>query len=445
MNSIGDVWAHIIQKLEGAYSPSLVETWMTGVRPLALDGNVVKLLIPSDFQRDVISTDFAEKIAFFLEALLGFEVKLELLSAEERARAEMRVSREIEDQDATESPGQNDYTFSNFIVGNSNKFAHAACKSITKHLGDSFNPLFIYGGSGLGKTHLLYAIRNELQRFGKTTLKVHYIKGDDFTNEMVDSLGMGQSAMRAFREKYRFLDVLLIDDIQFIGGKESTQEEFFHTFNTLYEANKQIVLTSDRPPKEIKTLEDRQRTRFEWGLIADIQAPDIETRTAILNRKSRDLGVAMTPEVADYIAGRLKKDIRQLEGTVKKIKALVLLDHREINIETAEAAIAGVLSDNISLPLLIDRAFIETSAYFSVSVEDIKGNRRNADFIQARQVCMYILREITSMSLKQIGDLFGGKDHTTVRHSILKIEREIEEQSDLRGDIDEIIGNIRQG
>ena len=445
ITSLSDVWDVVMMQLAKDYSTVMVDTWLRGVRVLALEKDLVKLEVPSDFQRDVLSGNYSTAIAAHFENLLAFPISLELISKEERERDMAVANSLVEELDqAIPAPSQGDYMFENFIVGSSNRFAHAACMSVTNATGDSFNPLFVYGGSGLGKTHLLYAIRNALMR-KNPGFKILYIKGDEFTNEMVESLGRGQSAMKAFREKYRFLDVLLIDDIQFIGGKESTQEEFFHTFNTLYEAKKQIVLTSDRPPKEIKTLEDRLRTRFEWGLMADVQPPDLETRIAILNRKAADLGVQLTNEVADFIAVRLKKNIRQLEGAVKKLKALMILDNQEINLDSAQIAIRDVLSENIALPQLIDRVMNEVGFYFSVPVDDIKGSKRNADFMRARHVSMYVLRETTNMSLKQIGEIYGGKDHTTVMHAIKKIENEIEENSDLRNDVNEIITTIRDG
>ena len=332
--------------------------------------------------------------------------------------------------------------FENFIVGGSNKLAEAACRAVANHTEDSFNPLFIYGGSGLGKTHLLCAIRNSV-RAKNPSMKVLYLKGDEFTNEMVEAISQGVAARKIFREKYRYLDMLLIDDIQFIGGKESTQEEFFHTFNTLYEGKKQIVLTSDRPPKEIKTLEERLRTRFEWGLIADIQPPDIETRIAILNRKAKDLGVDLSPEVADYIAQRLKKNIRQLEGAIKKLKALLILDHVEINIAAAQNAIRDVLSDNVTVPVLIDRVLSEVSSYFGLTAEDLCSKKRTAEIAMARQIAMYAIREMAAVSLTQIGDVFGGRDHTTVMHSIHKVEDEMKVNPHLKSDVDEIMANIK--
>ena len=428
MNSVQDVWNAVYQKISDAYTPTAANTWFAGAQPLAMNSKCFKLQVPSDFQKEIIINRFGDKLTAFLTELVGFSLEVVIYSEEEQEQRKRIAERIVDVDDITShSLSQDDYTFENFIVGGSNKLAEAACRAVANHTEDSFNPLFIYGGSGLGKTHLLCAIRNS----------------DEFTNEMVEAISQGVAARKIFREKYRYLDMLLIDDIQFIGGKESTQEEFFHTFNTLYEGKKQIVLTSDRPPKEIKTLEERLRTRFEWGLIADIQPPDIETRIAILNRKAKDLGVDLSPEVADYIAQRLKKNIRQLEGAIKKLKALLILDHVEINIAAAQNAIRDVLSDNVTVPVLIDRVLSEVSSYFGLTAEDLCSKKRTAEIAMARQIAMYAIREMAAVSLTQIGDVFGGRDHTTVMHSIHKVEDEMKVNPHLKSDVDEIMANIK--
>lgn len=443
MNSVQDVWDAVYQKISDAYTPTAANTWFAGAQPLAMNSKCFKLQVPSDFQKEIIINRFGDKLAAFLTELVGFSLEVIIYSEEEQEERKRIAERIVDVADITcHALSQDDYTFENFIVGGSNKLAEAACRAVANHTEDSFNPLFIYGGSGLGKTHLLCAIRNSV-RAKNPSMKVLYLKGDEFTNEMVEAISQGVAARKIFREKYRYLDMLLIDDIQFIGGKESTQEEFFHTFNTLYEGKKQIVLTSDRPPKEIKTLEERLRTRFEWGLIADIQPPDIETRIAILNRKAKDLGVDLSPEVADYIAQRLKKNIRQLEGAVKKLKALLILDHVEINIAAAQNAIRDVLSDNVTVPVLIDRVLSEVSSYFGLTPEDLRSKKRTAEIATARQIAMYIIREMAAVSLTQIGDVFGGRDHTTVLHSVNKVEDEIQVNPHLKSDVDEIMANIK--
>ena len=443
MNSVQDVWNAVYQKISDAYTPTAANTWFAGAQPLAMNSKCFKLQVPSDFQKEIIINRFGDKLTAFLTELVGFSLEVVIYSEEEQEQRKRIAERIVDVDDITShSLSQDDYTFENFIVGGSNKLAEAACRAVANHTEDSFNPLFIYGGSGLGKTHLLCAIRNSVKA-KNPSMKVLYLKGDEFTNEMVEAISQGVAARKIFREKYRYLDMLLIDDIQFIGGKESTQEEFFHTFNTLYEGKKQIVLTSDRPPKEIKTLEERLRTRFEWGLIADIQPPDIETRIAILNRKAKDLGVDLSPEVADYIAQRLKKNIRQLEGAIKKLKALLILDHVEINIAAAQNAIRDVLSDNVTVPVLIDRVLSEVSSYFGLTAEDLCSKKRTAEIAMARQIAMYAIREMAAVSLTQIGDVFGGRDHTTVMHSIHKVEDEMKVNPHLKSDVDEIMANIK--
>ena len=443
MNSVQDVWNAVYQKISDAYTPTAANTWFAGAQPLAMNSKCFKLQVPSDFQKEIIINRFGDKLTAFLTELVGFSLEVVIYSEEEQEQRKRIAERIVDVDDITShSLSQDDYTFENFIVGGSNKLAEAACRAVANHTEDSFNPLFIYGGSGLGKTHLLCAIRNSV-RAKNPSMKVLYLKGDEFTNEMVEAISQGVAARKIFREKYRYLDMLLIDDIQFIGGKESTQEEFFHTFNTLYEGKKQIVLTSDRPPKEIKTLEERLRTRFEWGLIADIQPPDIETRIAILNRKAKDLGVDLSPEVADYIAQRLKKNIRQLEGAIKKLKALLILDHVEINIAATQNAIRDVLSNNVTVPVLIDRVLSEVSSYFGLTAEDLCSKKRTAEIAMARQIAMYAIREMAAVSLTQIGDVFGGRDHTTVMHSIHKVEDEMKVNPHLKSDVDEIMANIK--
>ncbi|WP_432620547.1 chromosomal replication initiator protein DnaA, partial [Butyricicoccus sp.] len=298
---------------------------------------------------------------------------------------------------------------------------------------------FIYGQSGLGKTHLLYAIANVVRR-DHPSFRIIYIKGEDFTNELVNSIGAGQ--VQEFRDKYRLADLLLVDDIQFVAGKDRTQEEFFHTFNALYEANKQIVLTSDRPPKEIHTLEDRLKTRFEWGLLADIQPPDYETRMAIIHVKADSLRVQLPEDVVDYIAKTITSNVRQLEGTVKKIKALHDLMERAIDIELAKEAVADIFKENPGLNPTPDMILREVSRYYCTPVEKLKGSGRSKDLVLPRQVAMYLVRDLTDYSLPEIGKIFS-RDHTTVLHSINKIENYLKETSEMDNIIKTLKTNIR--
>ena len=332
------------------------------------------------------------------------------------------------------------------MVGPSNRFAHAACQAVASQPATLYNPLFIYGNSGLGKTHLLNAIANEFKK-NYPDRSVVYAKSEAFTNEIIEAIARGTTP--AFREKYRKADLFLMDDIQFIAGKISVQEEFFHTFNTLYEAKKQIVLTSDRPPKDISTLDDRLKTRFEWGLTADVQPPEFETRIAIIIRKAESVGLDIPETVCEYIANRLKNNIRQLEGAVKKLRAFHLLENKPINIATAQAAISDIINNNQPAPVTVDKIIEEVARTFSGNVpggitpEDIRSKKRNANISMARQVSIYIAREITNMSMVEIGQTFGGRDHSTVVYAIRQAEQNIKKDPRTKALVDDIIKNIR--
>ncbi|MBP3917665.1 MAG: chromosomal replication initiator protein DnaA [Clostridia bacterium] len=332
-----------------------------------------------------------------------------------------------------------EYTFDNFIVGSSNKFAHAACVAVANNPASAYNPLFIYGPSGLGKTHLLYAIINRILE--KTpNANIVYVKGDSFTNNLIESLQ--NKSMPAFREKYRTADILLIDDVHFIAGKESTQEEFFNTFNELYDAKKQIILTSDRPPKEINTLEDRLKTRFEWGLIADIQPPDMELRIAILRKKAQYMDVEISNEVLNFLAEKLKSNIRQIEGVIKRLGAYSNLTKQPITIDMARDNIADVVTGAEPVKVTQDKIFNAVANKYGVTVEQIKGTRKSKEIAQARHICVYIMRKITDMSLPAIGKVMGGKDHTTILYSVNLIQKRVREDALLENDIDALIKEI---
>ncbi len=338
-------------------------------------------------------------------------------------------------------PFQNsDYTFENFIVGSSNKFAHAACIAVANAPAVAYNPLFIHGPSGLGKTHLLYAITNRI-RESRPNANIVYVKGETFTNQLIESLSISQQYMVQFRARYRQADVFLIDDVQFIAGKTSTQEEFFNTFNELYEAKKQIILTSDRPPKEIKTLEDRLKTRFEWGLIADIQPPDLELRIAILRKKALDMGVDIPIDVLNFLGENLKSNIRQIEGVIRRLGAYSNLAKRPITIEMARENIADVISGAEPVKVTQDKIFHAVARKYGVTVEDIRGKRRTREIAQARHVCIYIMRTVTDLSLPSIGRVFN-RDHTTILSSVDTIQAKIREDASLENDIDDLIKEI---
>ncbi len=410
-------------------APATYDLFIAELEPVGFSDNTATVAVRSNFVKGVVEDRYLSMLKEGLHALLGFEVDVALEVHEESAAPLVNTS-----------GGQYDYTFDNFIVGATNKFAHAAALSVANNPSDSWNPLFIYGGSGLGKTHLLFAIQFAI----KDTFpeyKMAYVDGDRFTNEIITAIQ--EKKMTEFHDKYRTVDVLLVDDVQFIGGKESTQEEFFHTFNTLYNAGKQIVLASDRPPKEIKSLDDRLRTRFEWGLTADIQPPDFETRVAIIRRKAMLLNLEIPDDVAEYIANNLKDNIRQLEGAVKKLNAYYLLEGIQPVMGVAQNAIKDILSETQPLPVTIERITEEVVRSYNVSAEDLRSRKRTADISTARMVAMYCIRETTGISMEDIGEEFGGRDHSTVVYACNTISERLETDQQMKELIEDIIQNVK--
>lgn len=436
------------------------ELWIKVIQPVKLEGGTAYLYVNSEFQKNILEDKYLTLLKNAFESVLGFETNIVIDCADTAqatvpdilepitasvpkitVQAPSAASSAVSDASRA---GEYEYTFSTFIVGSSNKFAHAASMAVATNPAEAYNPLFIYGGSGLGKTHLLYAICNEIKR-NRPDTNIIYVKGEEFTNELIQAIAVARNNELAknFHDKYRNADVLLVDDIQFIAGKEQTQEEFFHTFNTLYQAGKQIVLTSDRPPKEIKTLEERLRTRFEWGLLADIQPPDFETRVAIIRRKAELLNINIPDEVAEYIANRLKNNIRQLEGAVKKINAYKLLADSAPSISIAQNAIRDILNDNQPVPVTVERIISEVGRTYGVPAQDIRSNKRVAAISSARQIAMYIVREITQMSMSSIGEEFGGRDHSTVVYAIHQVTKNMSHDSRYRETVEDILKNIR--
>jgi chromosomal replication initiator protein len=420
------------------------KTWITCMEPVELKTDEAVFFVRSDFQRKVIYDRYRDVLAEAFESVLGFKLKLSIVTEDDkpdsfRPQNEPIMGGTPAELDKSYADADYEYTFDTFIVGSSNKFAHAASLAVATNPANAYNPLFIYGGSGLGKTHLLHAIRHEIAK-NDPNASIIYIKGDDFTNELVESIRLNSQS--SFRNKYRMSTVLLVDDIQFIAGKESTQEEFFHTFNSLYEAKRQIVLTSDRPPKEIQTLEERLRTRFEWGLLADVQPPDFETRLAIIKRKAELLGISLPNDVSDYIANKIKNNIRQLEGVVKKIKAYNLLAGDPPSIAVAQNAIRDILNDNQPVPITVDRIISEVSRTFNVTPEEIRGKMRSGNISSARQVAMYIVRDITQLPMSSIGTEFGKRDHSTVVYALQKVEEDMAANQRFRATVEDIIKNI---
>ena len=409
------------------FPPSTISAWFDDVTVVSFGDNRLVLHSPVPFKKEFIESKFIAPLQEVLHNLTGDPITIVVVTGEYTAPS-------------TSTSPYDDYTFERFIVGSSNKFAHAAALAVSQRPAAENNPLFIYGNSGLGKTHLMYAIANVLRRT-HPEYRIIDLKGEDFTNELITAIQEGN--VQAFRNKYRMVDLLLLDDVQFIAGKESTQEEFFHTFNSLHDAHKQIVIASDRPAKEIKSLEERLRTRFEWGLTADVQPPDFETRVAIVKRKAELLHLDLPEDVAEFIANHLKNNIRQLEGAVKKLNAYYMLEGIQPVISVAQNAIKDILNETQPVPVTIEKIVGEVSRTFNVSPADIRGTKRNANVASARRVAIYILREVTGMSMEEIGREFSGRDHSTIVYSLKTMERDMKNDQHLRETVSDIIKNVK--
>ena len=433
MDSFEQAWELICEYCKSQITGVAYKTWFSSLKPVSLDfeNNVATIEAPNEFHMQTLLRGYADVLNRAFESVFGAPIQLSLVVPQADAPAKQE----------TPAPDDDSYelTFDTFVVGPSNRFAHAACQAVAAKPALLYNPLFIYGNSGLGKTHLLSAVSKEFMR-NFPDRSVVYVKSEDFTNEIIDAIARGTTA--ALRAKYRSADLLLIDDVQFIAGKNSTQEEFFHTFNTLHEAKKQIILTSDRPPKDIATLEDRLKTRFEWGLTADIQPPDYETRISIINRKAASMDFTIPENVSEYIANRLKSNVRQLEGAVKKLRAFHLLENKPINVATAQSAISDIMNNSQPTPVTVDKIIEEVARTYLVAPEDIRSQKRNSVISTARQVSIYIVREITQMSMVEIGQTFGGRDHSTIVYALRQMESKLERDPRTRDTVDDIIKNI---
>ena len=470
LDDISKVWHLVRETFRPDLSDVITDLWLGGLEVLDFHGSTVVMKAESEVKIRVVTSKYKTEIEKRFSDMLGFDVTLQLVCndtlnmpqddqsalqragelhsirltapAEEPAQAPQNhadVAFQPGGIGSTLPPFNFEYTFENFIVGSSNKFAHAACLAVADRPAQAYNPLFIYGPSGLGKTHLLYAITNELKKkIGN--VRVIYIKGEDFTNQMIDSLS--RQAMNEFRDKYRSCDVLLIDDIQFIAGKTSTQEEFFHTFNALHEAGKQIIMTSDRPPREIKTLEDRLKTRFEWGLIADIQPPDLELRTAIIKKKADQVNVSIPDDVLAFLAENLRSNIRQIEGAIKKLGAKSFLTGRRVTMELARSCISELLGGAEPVTVTVDKIFAAVYRKYNIKKEDIVSSKRTKDIANARHIAIYVIRQVTEMSLPNIGKILG-RDHSTVISSIDTIEKRMAQNPAFRAEMEEMVKEIK--
>ena len=433
MYSSAYVWAKVLIHMEERLSAVTVSTWFDDAEVVELNEEHLILYSPSDFRREVIRRRCTDYIQDALKEIFNSDAKLIVFGPDElsafKSRGKSNTSMDFNPQ----------FTFDNFVVGPSNRFAHSACIAVTNIPGQVYNPLFIYGPPGVGKTHLLYAIANGIRK-GKPDANIVYIKGDQFTNELIAAIQSGKNI--EFRNKYREADLFLVDDIQFIAGKESTQEEFFHTFNKLYEEHKQIVLTSDRKPSEMLTLEDRLKSRFEWGLTADINPPDYETRMAILKNKAKQLGLQLDDDVCNYIAINVTNNVRQIEGTVKKILAYRDLNNMPLDLPNISRAIDDMFKNEGSAVPTPSLIISQVCKFYSVDETVLRGTLKNKGTTEARQMAMYLIRKLTNLSLPDIGKEFA-RDHSTVLYAIRKVEASLKAgDAHMQNNVRDITANI---
>lgn len=444
LEKILEKWDEILLNIKDEHDITDVsyKTWLLPLKPYSVDKDILTILVPDDLFLNYVKKKYEFLLKFTIEEITGIQCEIRFLS-KDNVKEETSEKKLIKNntaavsqlaiQNANLNPR---YTFESFVVGKNNNLAHAASLAVAESPGEIYNPLFIYGGVGLGKTHLMHSVAHFILK-NNSNAKILYVTSEKFTNELIDAIrNKNNFSTTEFREKYRNNDVLLIDDIQFIIGKESTQEEFFHTFNALYEAKKQIIISSDRPPREIETLEDRLRSRFEWGLTVDIQQPDYETRMAILRKKEELEGYNIDNEVIKYIASNVKSNIRELEGALTKIVALSKLNNREINIELAEEALKDLISPNAIKEVTPQLILNVVSEHFGINSLDLIGQKRSKELVFPRQIVMYLCGEMTSESLQNIGKALGGRDHTTIIHGTKKIAAELKTDDNLKNTID---------
>src|SRR6056297_1499775 len=453
------IWNQTLNEVKEKLSNPSFKTWFSNTKPVDLkDDNILMIEVPNDFIKDWIETRYNELITDIIQNLTDTNLKCRFYTEEELNELnEVEEDNKEEVEENSEEKNENKkntkrneyninnnlnpkYSFDSFVVGNGNRFAHAASLAVAEAPAKAYNPLFLYGDVGLGKTHLMQAIAHYILKHNPDN-KVVYVSSETFTNELINAIKDDKTA--SFRDKYRNIDILLVDDIQFLANKERTQEEFFHTFNSLHEANRQLIISSDRPPKEIPTLEERLRSRFEWGLITDIQKPDLETRIAILRKKADMENLKVPNEVIIYIANNIQSNIRELEGALIKVIAYSSLVDKDIDTDLAESALKDLIVENkepreVNIDLIKDVVV----DYYNLKNEDMTSKKRTQKIAFPRQIAMYLSRELTDLSLPHIGEEFGGRDHTTVIHAYNKIEEKIEEDNKFSNVIDKIISRI---
>ncbi len=438
--NLDSIWIDVLNLIKVELTEVSFNTWLKTIKPMQLTDDTIILAAPNEFTKGILEGRYLDLIKNAVSQITSNDYNVKFTIPGENI--------EIPDEDFSfdvldlnEKAQLNPkYTFDTFVIGNSNRFAHAASLAVAEAPAQAYNPLFIYGGVGLGKTHLMHAIGHYILS-QSSDLKVVYVSSEKFTNELINSIRDDRN--NEFRNKYRNVDILLVDDIQFIAGKESTQEEFFHTFNALHDANKQIIISSDRPPKEIPTLEDRLRSRFEWGLITDIQAPDLETRIAILKKKAKVENIDVPNDVMLYIATQIRSNIRELEGALIRVVAYSSLTNKKVNAELAEEALKDIISNDGYEEITVDLIKRIVSQEFNIKIEDFNSRKRTKAIAYPRQIAMYLTRELTDFSLPKIGDEFGGRDHTTVIHAYDKIENDMENSEEFTNKINSIMNKLK--
>ena len=459
------VWNRVRPRFDDPSIPPQQKAWIGLTRPLGLVEDTALLAAPNDFAKDYLENRLRPLIASVLTEELGRDIRVAVTVQSPDEQSEAAMEQDLADPDDWEAdqpanvvnlpsyrPKHSDderdrasrlnpkYTFDTFVIGSSNRFTHAAAVAVAEAPARAYNPLFIYGESGLGKTHLLHAIGHYARRL-QPGLRTRYVSSEEFTNDFINSVR--DDKMQAFQSRYRSVDVLLIDDIQVLERAERTQEEFFHTFNTLHNANKQIVISSDKAPRQLNSLEDRLRTRFEWGLISDVQAPDLETRIAILRKKAAQEGMSPPPEVLEFIASRIQSNIRELEGALIRVTAFASLNRQAVELGLAEMVLRDLVGDNEAPEISAATIMAVTAEYFSISIDDLVGLSRSRVIVSARQMAMYLCRELTDLSLPKIGEKFGSRDHTTVMHAERKIRGQMAEKMTVYNQISELTSRIK--
>lgn len=445
---LDSLWADVVEQLQQELSTPSFETWVRSVVPKAIDGDLLTLQVPTEFTRELIASRHTDLLRDLIYKSFGKRLDLKLVVAPpvQAGTSDRRVHKSKGSANKMDNPSEfqqrlnSKYTFEAFVVGSSNRFAHAASLAVAEMPARAYNPLFLYGGVGLGKTHLMHAIGHLILK-QEPSSRVLYVSAENFTNELINAIQ--DNKMVPFRNRYRNIDVLLIDDIQFVGGKERTQEEFFHTFEALHGAHRQIVVSSDRPPKDIQYLEERLRSRFEWGLITDLQPPDFETRMAILSKKAQFEGLSVPDEVVQFIARRIDSNIRELEGALIRVMAFASITRQALTTDLAYEALKDVIKEAPAKHITIRLIQEEVARHFDLRVDELKAKKRTKAVAHPRQVAMFIARELTEASLPKIGEEFGGRDHTTVMHAVEKVMNDKSRDPQLNQVIESLMKRIQ--